>query len=349
MTEHHPDGPSVTYYRSLCAGYDPSEAGRDAEFGVEMHERVNTGDLRGLSVFDAEALQNAINNAETLAFDTLGTNPESCFEKRVSMKTDMDVEFCFGTLDRGYWKGDTGLVLDFKFGRKPIKSLIQPRLYALGLAQELGLKRMYAAIIQPYVSRECPEVVEVDLSVIYKLWLAIKVRAYSQTMVLNPGDPQCLYCRNAATCPALGRHYGAALNTIKLSSEDGEVAARELGMMGLVERRVKARRQWIKEEMEEGLYVPGYELREQQGNARIVDTDALWLAVKDHVPVKEWSKATKTSLSEVAKVWIHGYAQAEKIPLREAEEVFGMITHGAVEREPPRKVLRKAKNEEREE
>ena len=107
------------------------------------------------------------------------------------------------------WVADgKALAVDYKFGRGAVEGVeANHQLGALAVLvrQRHGVSEVYAAILQPRVSRAVPEMVrydEVALNNMGRYLAARLATAAEPDAALHPGELQCKYCRAAAICPA---------------------------------------------------------------------------------------------------------------------------------------------------
>lgn len=113
-----------------------------------------------------------------------------------------------GQADVIYRAGEVALVLDYKFGRGAVECLTsnhQLGALAVLVRAHRGVRTVYAAILQPRVSRDKPTLVRYDEAALNSMerYLAARLAAAAYPdAALNPGEVQCKYCRAAAICPA---------------------------------------------------------------------------------------------------------------------------------------------------
>ena len=179
---------------------------------------VVEGEAITISHDDADMVQWAIDRVDELTHPDAGGGPV------VLLETSLPIDHITGepgaksTLDVGIVRGNTAIVLDFKFGRKPVSaSSDQLVIYADMLRRHCAeqgqtIENFECVIVQPplrafetvtYTRAELAERVQF-LRVAAKS--ALSALAGETAPELNAGGAQCRYCPAAPVCPAAKEH-----------------------------------------------------------------------------------------------------------------------------------------------
>lgn len=187
----------------MCQPEPESEAAAE---GTLLHAHMEHGTLPD-DAEQAEAVQWCRDMERQLVRRVLysETGP---FEEEREVRLWDPLERYSGQADVIYRCGDVALVLDYKFGRGAVEGVeANHQLGALAVLARAytDAREVYAAILQPRVSREEPVLVRYDEAALDKMerYLDERVAAAAEPDAeLHPGEHQCKYCRAAAICPA---------------------------------------------------------------------------------------------------------------------------------------------------
>lgn len=168
---------------------------------------------------------------------------------------------------------EVGLMVDFKTGRVAVAQAdtnLQMRAYAVLLATEHPkLKKLYVAIIQPWVSHE-PIVAEYDAEALRKsrseLDAVLRI-SKDPTSRRIPGD-HCKYCPCRKDCPEARAIPTGLVQTPEASLLTNEEAAAFLDQVMIAESVIEAVKTEAKRRLKEGQDIPGWEL----GQGRVLST-----------------------------------------------------------------------------
>tara|TARA_R100000152_G_C6782121_1_gene218518 strand:+ start:2223 stop:3056 length:834 start_codon:yes stop_codon:yes gene_type:complete len=239
-------------------------------------------------------------------------------------------EKIFGTVDMIIIKGTHMDVVDWKFGRGEIDDAdinIQGQAYLLGAWDKFP--DVETATIHFVIPRR-DEVLRHNYTRedLEQIRLRIKVivgKATSDTVDLRPNTEGCRYCKHQLTCEALSnkilpvaRKYASTIQDFELEVmkkydpaliEDPSTLAQMLNIGQVIDKwSSAARKQAMKLAEEEGVEIPGYDLRWRQPSAKVQDPQAAYEALADVLTPEEFMKASSVSLSQLAKIY------AEKMP-----------------------------------
>lgn len=187
----------------MCPEPNESEA---AVEGTLLHAHMEHGTLPE-DAEQAEAVEWCRAMEEQLVRRVLYSEPGGLvFEREVRLWDPL--EQYSGQADVIYRCGEVALVLDYKFGRGAVEGVeANHQLGALAVLvrAHLGVRTVYAAILQPRVSREEPPLVrygEAALDNMERYLDECVAAAAEPDAELHPGEHQCKYCRAASICPA---------------------------------------------------------------------------------------------------------------------------------------------------
>ena len=185
----------------------PSEESADAAEGTRLHLHMEQGTLPE----DAEEaeLVTWCREEEGRIYDEviapLG-EVEILVQQREERMWAADVSFS-GQADYLVVADARALVVDYKFGRgevEPAEANFQLAALAVLVWQRWGVREVYAAILQPRVSRK-PQLVRYGVNELMaaQAYIAKALAAAEEPGArLCPGGQQCKYCRALAVCPA---------------------------------------------------------------------------------------------------------------------------------------------------
>lgn len=151
-------------------------------------------------------------------------DPEIGVEERLVLRDGDGSEITWGTADCCGFKGDSGFLIDFKFGRievpRPEENL-QLLTYATALCQRFHLKTVEMWIVQPRLHKRLHYTFnfdEVGIGVILHVKMIIE-GCKKENPRVTPGVSQCRYCAGKSSCPAMRGKF-EALQKAEMRSED---------------------------------------------------------------------------------------------------------------------------------
>ncbi len=315
---HAEFGPSSIKMSAHCPGYE-GESGTNpaAEMGTRIHEALETGDWSKLNDYESSLAQGC-RNAEDAIFDHHGYELSGLDDyKEIRLTMQLRGEETFGTCDRLTVNGAEAVQIDYKTGQMAVdepQDNWQAKAYVLGAFQrfpQLETIHFYfiacrrdEILFHTFKREDMEEIVHAISEVIKR---AKKVRAcFSDTdpSELIPQLKICNYCKNAGRCPSLAKlsidtakKYAPDMgNVLSLPAEvrgstceDPEVLAEMLKVVPIVKKwaagvEYAARRMAI----DDGIEIPGYEVRERKGRRSITSALAAFSVIKDEVDVENF-------------------------------------------------------------
>lgn len=290
---------------AACPEGEPSEA---AVMGTRLHKHLEVGTLPE-DAEEAEAVAWCSEMEAQLAEELLGCRVELFREKRL---WDNCQRFS-GQGDVVYHNERAALVLDYKFGRVAVEGAeYNTQLYALTLLlmdNFAAFDVVYAAILQPYVSRKRPQVMRFERKDIGALrgWLYRKLdEAAVPGAELCPGEAQCRYCRAAASCPALALRVqqvsGVELTRWEQWSLEDRRKAWDAAR--LAKKYVEAIERKVRADLEAGVELPGLELAPGKAAFTVTDAGGAFAQLNALLDVsgEEFVKCCKVGITELDKL-----------------------------------------------
>ena len=317
---HAEYGPSSIKMSAHCPGYE-GESGTNpaAEMGTRIHEALETGDWSNLNDYESSLAQGC-RNAEEAIFDNHGYSEnfgelDDYKEIRLTMK--LTGEETFGTCDRLTVNGTEAVQIDYKTGQMAVdepQDNWQAKAYALGAFQrfpQLDTIHFYfiacrrdEILFHTFERKDMDEVVHAISNVIKR---AKKVRACFSDADPNELIPQlkiCNYCKNAGRCPSLAKLSLETAKKYAPSAKDFLDMPEDIHGSDCTDPKVIADmlkavpivRKWAagveyaakKMAMEDGVEIPGFEIKERRGRRSITSALAAFGAVKDMVDVEDF-------------------------------------------------------------
>jgi len=315
---HAEFGPSSIKMSAHCPGYE-GESGTNpaAEMGTRIHEALETGDWSKLNDYESSLAQGC-RNAEEAIFKHHGYDISVLDDyKEIRLTLQLRGEETFGTCDRLTVNGAEAVQIDYKTGQMAIdepQDNWQAKAYALGAFQrfpQLEAVHFYfiacrrdEILFHTFKREDMDEIVHAISGVIKR---AKKVRAcFSKA---NPAEliPQlkiCNYCKNAGRCPSLAKlsvdtakkYAPTSMDFLSMpeevhgsTCEDPQTIADMMKVVPIIKKwaagvEYAARRMAI----EEGIEIPGYEIKERKGRRSITSALAAYGAIKDEVAIEDF-------------------------------------------------------------
>ena len=290
-----------------CPEGEPSEA---AAMGTRLHQHMELGTLPEDAV-EAEAVAWCREMEQQLAQEYVADwHGMAVFrEKRLwdacqRFSAQEDVVFV------GCGKA---LVLEYKFGRGDVvEAKMNAQLYGQALTvfdNFADVEEVYAGILQPFVSRQKPQLVRFkkDETVVLRGWLYGKLDAAMQPGAeLCPGETQCRYCRAAASCPALGLQVqkAAGLELTRWEQWSLEDRRRAYDAARLAKKYVDAIERKVRADLEAGVELPGLELAPGKAAFTVTDVGGAFATLNAMLDIsgEEFVRCCKVGISELDKL-----------------------------------------------
>lgn len=290
-----------------CPEEEPSEA---AAMGTRMHQHMELGTLPDDAV-EAEAVAWCREMEQQLAQEYVadGHGMAVFREKRLwdacqRFSAQEDVVFV------GCGKA---LVLDYKFGRGDVvEAKMNAQLYGQALTvfdNFADVEEVYAGILQPFVSRQKPQLVRFtrdDLMALRKWLYGSLDAAMAENANLVAGEVQCRYCRAAASCPALGLQVqrAASMELTRWEQWSLEDRRRAYDAAKLAKKYAEAIERKVKADLEAGVELPGLELAAGRASFTVTDASGAFAVLDAMLGVtgEEFVKCCKVGITELDKL-----------------------------------------------
>lgn len=315
--DHHRMGPSSLRYREICPGYDGMQSTNPAaEMGTRIHAALETDDLSGLHNDWEVLLVTKCQEARVNIMNRLRFVPDKTYRE---IRLDIDLGegiHTFGTSDEIMVSGNTGIKIDWKSGRGAVDEAevnCQAQAYVLGAFQKFPeIHTLHFYFVLPardeisfatYTREDIPRI-QTRLRGIIKRATEILGKFDRKEpidpAILKPNPNICCYCANPGRCPALTYIAMEILSKyatdFKIPDEvhgsaidDPETLATLLPWTSVMETWAGGIKKRSKEVvLEEGLTIPGYEIKERAGSKAISSALAAYEAVKDHMTLEEF-------------------------------------------------------------
>ena len=252
-----------------------SESSEYAAHGTMLHEYMEKGlPTNGLDAEDEAAVLWCRETESKLIFDYIGIETTDApqglqivREKRLWSKFD-DAEARFsGKGDVIYIWGDTAFYMDYKFGRNRMAEADENwQLGAMSvlISQNYLVKRVYCALLHPFISRDYPRVVcyeEDNLAGAAQEIAGAIIAARHGWAHLSPDIERCRYCRALATCPAAMRESLTVQAVNRWDILSPEVKRKMFDASQLAKAMCKQIDNAIKSDLKAGRAIPGLALK----------------------------------------------------------------------------------------
>ena len=327
---HSPNSPSSLLYKSKCSGFKNDNTGDKTaanlgELGHLAFERESTDCIPPGDEYDRlrEAAQMCIDVKRSVK--SRFRKPTTLEEDRVDI-TDED----FGYIDAFVYEGDKGVLLDPKFswsvGAYTANSP-QFKAYAVGLFKMFpAVNEIEVMVLLPYLGEvDCESFSRGHLDVLTAETVAVIEGAKRADPATFRTGEFCQWCGRKSLCPklhdmalVLSRNYHP--EEIELPSEydprnitDPEIMSRALIVAPLFEKfasHAKARAMEMR--LNEGLEIPGFELKERATAFVITDAALAWDVVKEKLTPEQFASAAKVQIGALEKAWKENAPRGEK-------------------------------------
>ncbi len=310
----------------LCPGSWQAEAkcpeepeSADAAMGTRLHKHMEDGS-EPVDAGEAEACFWCRETAVLLC-DQVGINTggESFIARREVRLWDKDGSFS-GQADVMFFEGDKVLILDYKFGRNPVTRPVQNmQLAALALLVADNfpeVEMFYAGILQPYVSREIPDVVMMHregMEGVRSYIRAALAKAQGENPPLCAGEKQCRYCRAAAGCPALSltMQKGALTDFQRWTMLTPEQRRQAYDWAKAAKRAAAKIEEAIRADLADDMEIPGLELTDGRAGFKVTDPGQAFSVLSSCLDVSalEFSACCSVTITPLDKL-VHGKLKA---------------------------------------
>jgi hypothetical protein len=223
-------------------------------------------------------------------------------------------------------------IVDLKFGRGvAVEADHNPQLqiYALAALDEFGLAHDFETvrmtIHQPRLGAVSEWVQTVEQLEEFRSYVKKQIQIHdANPEARNPGEKQCRWCANKATCPALAEEVLDHFEAVKPSPlTEPDRIAMAMAKADLIESWVKAIRAEVESRLIAGQPVPGFKLVQgKRGNRKWTDEKAAEELLKGmrikHDLMYDYSVISPTTAEKLAK--------SEEIGPRQWPKVAALIT-----------------------
>lgn len=218
-----------------------------------------------------------------------------------------------GQADVVYLSEAAALVMDYKFGRIAVESAeLNAQLYALALLvfdNYSAVQVVYAGILQPYVSRQRPQVMRIareDVPQLRSYLYGQLSNALVPGAKLCPGEAQCRYCRAAASCPALALQVreASAVELTRWEQWSLEDRRKAWDAARLAKKYVEAIERKVRADLEAGVELPGLELAPGKAAFTVNDVGGAFATLNAMLDIsgEEFVRCCKVGISELDKL-----------------------------------------------
>jgi hypothetical protein len=283
-TTHARYSPSSLEPLELCPCFRQNESGdRSAsDAGTRMHKAVETRDV---SICADQEEEDAVTRAVEFENDLLHST--GARNGRVLREYHLNVEdITRGTGDLLILVGQKATLVDWKFGRVPVAEAsdnVQMQGYVLGVFHSFPeIEDVDVYIVGPRMDfLSMATYKRSDCDAIRKRILAIVKACEDPDKVPNADERCCRYCGIKATCPRLLETAVAVTRNLGLplpvEFEAGRIVrpedrAKAQVLSYILEDWGKQVREYnAKAVLEDGIVIPGFEIRSRKGNITVVD------------------------------------------------------------------------------
>lgn len=342
-TYHHPFSPSRLQQLKECPGSAKMQEGLaevttpEAAEGTMLHERIVSRNLGGLTAEQEKLVTDCIQYMDGFKDPDM---LEMMQEIRLSVYKDEAV-LTYGTADVVMIWQDHAVVIDWKFGRNPVKDAsrnLQLAAYALAVMQKYDVRRVNAIIYQPRIHSVTSYEFTKPEAILHNIGLVIAAAKDDDKLVLRSGDA-CRYCLAKAKCPAFHERFeslGSEPETNALA--DPNVLLEYWEKTKVVERFIKEIKERVEAYVDEHGELSGWRFKEKPCNREFTDTTAVFERMSDILTPGEFSSLCKVSVATLvdfvtAKLVAAATAKGEKLTKTNAkklveEQLGDLITRG---------------------
>lgn len=336
--EHAEHGPSSLLYKSKCPGYTSDNSGDKtaATEGELGHLAFEKNDVSVIPE-DLERLREAAAMCIELKVKILAS-----FEKETIALQEAKVDVIpevFGYIDCFITDGKTGALLDPKFtwsvGAYKADSP-QFKAYVVGLFNLFPtVESITVYVLMPYLG-------EVDKHTFKRSELGqLTAETVAVVESAKRADPEtfrtgeyCAWCWRKSVCPKLhtlgktlsfGYHSEGEELTLPdeydpMNITEPEMMAKALILAPIMEKFASnAKMRALQMRLDEGIEIPGYELREKKAAFSVTNAQNCWEIVKEKLTPEEFAACAKVQIGELETQWKKYAPKGQKA--RSAEEL----------------------------
>ena len=316
--QHAKHSPSSLLYKSKCPGFRSDEFGDKsaADAGTQGHLAFEKETLDVIPPEADERLRDAAQLCIDYKRQVISTykTPYVIHEERIEVLPQV-----FGYIDCFVVEGDRGDLMDPKFAwNEYLADSPQFWCYAVGLFKKFpSVLTITTHILMPYRG-------EIDQHVYHRSDIPdLTTRIVAIIEAAKRADPSefrtgeyCSFCGNKSTCPSLSaiattiaRNYNPDQLAIPaeydpLTITDPQIMANALVLAPIMERWCEhAKRRGLQMRLEEGVEIPGFDLKERSSPFAIIDAQTAWEAIKDTITPEEYAGCAKVSIGALEAVW----------------------------------------------
>lgn len=255
------------------------------------------------------------------------TGGQLMVEQRLSIEGITGERGAHGTSDVVILAGTELIIADLKYGRGvPVEADDNPQLqiYALAALDEFALAADFATvrmiIDQPRLGAVSEWVQSVDQLEDFRGHVHKRIEILDANPdQREPGEKQCRWCANKATCPALRNEVldqFEAVQPVREASDDA--LAESMAKADMIEAWIKAVRAEVETRLLAGQAVPGFKLVQgKRGNRTWTSKEDAEAALKamriKHDQMYDYSVISPTSAEKLAKAEVIGKRQWPKL------------------------------------
>lgn len=319
---HAEHGPSSLLYKSKCPGFTGDNFGDKtaAEKGELGHLAFEKEDLSVIPE-DEERLRDAVDLCIGFKESVRGrflSESHELHEARVEV-----IEGVFGYIDWFIHDGHYGVLVDPKFTWSPdaySANSPQFKAYVLGLLNaHPTIKTIEVNVLLPYLGEiDRHTFTRGDLERLTTETVAV-VEAAKRA---NPADfrtgEYCAWCGRKSLCPKMhslaieiSKGYHAEDKELSLPEEydpmfidDPDMMAKALILAPIMEKFAgNAKQRALQMRLEEGIEIPGFELKEKKAAFSVTNAQNCWEIVKEKLTPEEFAACAKIQIGELETQW----------------------------------------------
>lgn len=307
----------------------PEPENADAAMGTRLHKHMEDGTLPEDDA-EAEALEWCREMEAALANELIwdGAPPPTPVPPIREVRFFDDEGRFSGKPDVVYRNASQVLIIDYKFGRGEVAAaagnLQLAALAVLVWQSDLeDIEEVYACILQPFVSRQRPQVVcykYSDLFAAEKFIHGAIQKAQEPQAKLRPGVRQCKYCRAEAFCPAAMRDALTCQAVVRWEGLPLEARAGLWQRAQLARKLADAVERHIKADLRNGVELPGLELAPGRTSYTITDAQAAFTLLHSELGItaEEFTTCCKVGITPLDKL-VHAKRKAQDAGARVKE------------------------------
>lgn len=317
--QHHEFSPSHLEQIRLCPGSHimqkgiPEKESSWAAEGTLLHNAIANDDFSDLTEEQKEVVERCIEFISTLS---KGEGASWEYEKKLEIKDESGTVITYGYADVIIRSKTKLIVIDWKFGYIPVKTVaenIQLASYALGALQAYPQYiECECWVFQPRIRNISSYTFRNPGNILTNIQHLIS-QGSSEDLILRPSDSACRYCKARLGCPAFRAKYQRLQASLEGYDLDDEKVLSQLYAASLtVKRHVNEIENALKEYISEHGRCGGYVFQTQNGAREIKDLNALYDSVKDYITPREFNDACKVSVSKIESMLADKFCAAAK-------------------------------------